>query len=451
MRAFSLLLISLFIAGFSLESQQQEADSVSNAKKEKIKEGLNFGVLPVIGYNSDIGFQYGLIFNLFNYGDGTLYPEYKYNLYTEFSRTTKGAGVNQIFFDSKHLLPANLRMTADMSYLTELNLNFYGFNGYDAVYNPDFEEESSNDYISRMFYRHERNFFRFTLDLQGNLAGKKTRWLAGIGYFDINVGTVDIEKLNKNKDENEMLPDTTLLYDQYLDWGILKENEINGGKVPSLKFGIIFDTRDQETNPMKGIWSEALLFYSPSIFGNKDYSYLKIAITHRQYFTLVKDDLNFAYRIGYQGTIAGKVPFFMDPYMITSYAMVTTTDGLGGAKTLRGILRNRVVGNGVVYGNFEIRWKFLRTVILNQNIYLALNVFSDVGQVVQKKNIDINEVPEEDIDKYFARDTETLHWSAGAGFRIVLNRNFVVAVDYGKALNSKDGRDGIYAGIGYLF
>ena len=43
----------------------------------------------------------------------------------------------------------------------------------------------------------------------------------------------------------------------------------------------------------------------------------------------------------------------MQPYMITSFAKVTTTDGLGGAKTIRGILRNRVVGDGIVYGNLK--------------------------------------------------------------------------------------------------
>jgi len=81
---------------------QNAQDSTKSKKKEKLKEGLSFGVLPVLGYNSDIGFQYGLVFNLFNYGDGTLYPEYKYSLYTEVSRTTKGGGINQIFFDSNN-------------------------------------------------------------------------------------------------------------------------------------------------------------------------------------------------------------------------------------------------------------------------------------------------------------------------------------------------------------
>ena len=83
---------------------------------------------------------------------------------------------------------------------------------------------------------------------------------------------------------------------------------------------------------MKGIWTEVLLFMAPEILGNTDFSYIKLAITHRQYFTIVKDKLSFVYRLGYQGTIAGKVPFYMQPYMISSFAKVTTTDGLGRRK-----------------------------------------------------------------------------------------------------------------------
>lgn len=365
-------------------SEDKKADSTKTKKQEKIKEGFNFGVLPVLGYNSDIGFQYGLILNLFNYGDGTYYPDYKYTIYTEVSRTTKGGGINQIFFDSKHLLPNQIRITADLSYLTELALNFYGFNGYGAIYNKGFEEDEDPQYLSRMFYRHQRKFTRFTLDLQGKLLSRGVLWLGGLGYFDTRVATVDIDKLNKGKDESGILPDTSLLYDNYVDWGILKENEKNGGKTPYIKAGIVYDTRDNEANPNKGIWSEVLLFYSPKILGNKDYSYLKLSITHRQYIPLVKEKLTFAYRLGYQGTIGGNVPFYMQPYMITSFSKVTTTDGLGGAKTLRGILRNRVVGDGIAFGNFELRWKFYKTVLWNQNIYLALNGFADAGTVVKK-------------------------------------------------------------------
>jgi len=339
----------------------QTTDSIQETEEnERIKKGLSFGVVPIISYNSDLGFQYGIIFNLFGYGDGSFYPEYKYSLYTEINRSTKGSSANQLFFDSKHLLPGNIRITTDVSYLTMMALNFYGFNGYDAVYNSHFEDDTQKGYISRMFYRHERKFIRFTMDFQGSLKSNKQLWFAGIGYFDLKITSVNIDKLNKGKDDADLLPDTALLYDKYVDWGIIKENERTGGKIPSLKAGVIYDTRDIEANPNKGIWSEAILFYVPKILGNNSHSYLKLSITHRQYITLIKNKLTFAYRLGYQGTISGEAPFYMQPYMISSFAKFTETDGLGGSKTIRGILLNRIVGDGVAFSNFEFRWKFLK-------------------------------------------------------------------------------------------
>jgi hypothetical protein len=448
---FTILYLLLIISendGYS----QIATDSTGITKEEKTKKGLSWNPFPVIGFNTDIGFQYGILLDLYNYGDGTYYPGYKYSLYAEVSRTTKGSGINQLFFDSKYLLPYGIRITADLSYLTQQALNFYGFNGYEANYNIAYEDDASGNYISRVFYRHQRNFTRFTLDLQGKLYTSNLLWLGGLGYFDTRVSTVNIDKLNKGKDDVDKLPDSTaLLYDNYVNWGIIGENEKNGGKIPYLKAGLIYDTRTTEANPMKGIWSEALLFMVPEIFGNRDFSYIKLAIAHRQYFTIIKNKLSFVYRLGYQGTIAGNVPFYMQPYMITSFAKVTTTDGLGGEKTIRGVLRNRVVGDGIAYGNIETRWKFFKTTLWNQNIYLGLNVFADVGTVIQKINVDMNDLDAEAAGSFFPESDESLHWAVGSGFRIVINENFVIAADYGVALDNRDGKDGLYIGIGYLF
>ena len=94
--------------------------------QDDVPTGWSFGGVPAIAYNSDTGFLYGAILNIFNYGDGSKYPEYMHSTYLEWSRTTKGSGKNIIQFDSKYLLPWDLRITADFSYLTEAALPFYG-------------------------------------------------------------------------------------------------------------------------------------------------------------------------------------------------------------------------------------------------------------------------------------------------------------------------------------
>jgi hypothetical protein len=417
------------------------------------KKRFHFSGLPVVAYDADMGFQYGLIGNMFDYGDWSDYPDYRHAVKIEISRFTKGSGVNQIFYDTKSLIPGNIRLTADVSYLTEKALDFYGFNGYEAVYRPEWEDDEDTAYISRMFYRHERKMFRFTADFQGPLAGEKLRWLGGIGIMNFKTATVDIERLNKGKKEDKILPDTITLYDQYVEWGIIPEEEKDGGNANFIKAGLVFDTRDNEPNPMKGLWDEALLVYAPGFFFNDDVSFLKLILIHRQYFTLVKNKLNFCYRLGYQGTIAGHTPYYFQPYMLSSFSYVTKTDGLGGAKNLRGILRNRVVGDGVAWGNIEFRWRIVDFVVAKQNIYVGLNVFGDAGLAVQEYDFEEAGIDPAVKEEYFdfSYSSDKLHPSAGAGLRIGWNENFIIAVDYGFALDHKDGVSGLYIAFGNLF
>ena len=146
---------------------QEESDSVNN-DNSSIKKGWTFGALPAVSFNTDIGFQYGALVNFYNYGDGTTYPRYLQSVYLEWSRTTKGSGINRFYFDSEHVIP-KVRLTADVSYLTEQTLQFFGFNGYDGVYNQAWEDDGNPDYVSRVFYRQDRKMFRIMTSFQGKI------------------------------------------------------------------------------------------------------------------------------------------------------------------------------------------------------------------------------------------------------------------------------------------
>jgi hypothetical protein len=52
---------------------------------------------------------------------------------------------------------------------------------------------------------------------------------------------------------------------------------------------------------------------------------------------------------------------------------------------------------------------------------------------------------------YFRPDTEKLHQDAGMSIMLVMNQNFVIAIDLGKALNAQDGNIGFSIGLNYLF
>jgi hemolysin activation/secretion protein len=129
-----------------------------------------------------------------------------------------------------------------------------------------------------------------------------------------------------------------------------------------------------------------------------------------------------------------------------------TRDGLGGAKTIRGVLRNRVVGEDFFYGNVELRWKFLRTVVFNQNLYIALAGFLDGGMVTGKYELALHpsDLPF-GTSWYEQGDDESLHLGYGAGLHFALNENFIVTVDYGLAADKRDGDSGMYIGLNFLF
>ena len=64
--------------------------SIATQAQEKVKHGFNSVPYPVIGWSDDLGIQYGLNYTLFNYGDGSMFPNYKYKIVAEVSRYTKG-------------------------------------------------------------------------------------------------------------------------------------------------------------------------------------------------------------------------------------------------------------------------------------------------------------------------------------------------------------------------
>lgn len=431
--------------GLSITAVFSQTDSTA-VKDEKVKTGFSMGGVPALAYNTDTGFRYGALANLYFYGDGSNYPAYNHSIYMEWSRTTKGSGNMHLEYDARTLIP-NTRMKAEVRYLTEQALDFYGFNGYESYYNSDFSNDSHDDYITRMFYRHERKMLRLKADFEGNIGSEKLRWLAGFSYNNVEISSVDIATLNDGQEPENMLPDTATLYDNYVDWGIIKEDQVTGGNVTSLKLGAVYDTRDNEPNPNRGIWSEAILTTAPSFLGN-DYAYSKLLLTHRQYFTIVPERLTFAYRLSWQARLGGEIPFYMLPFAVDSKR---TEDGLGGAKNVRGVYRNRIQGNSMAFGNFEFRWKFYKGVVLNQNLYLALNTFIDAGMVTEKYSFEPTVVLPAEYSDWIDYEDETLHPSFGGGLRIALNENFIIAVEYGQAFAVEKDGSGFYIGLNYLF
>ncbi len=425
-----------------------------SAQEKKVKTGWKFGgALPTITYDSDLGFQYGALAEFFNWGDGSKYPDFLDHTYTEISRYTKGSGIYRFMYESNHIIPG-VQWISDLSYLPDRAYNFFGFNGYESVYHKNWTEDnlSSPPYRTRMFYNMQQNQFRFKNDFQGKLSGEHIKWSAGFAFQNFSCDTTDIPRLNKGKKDQ-----MSGLFEYYKMLEIIPGDQAYGGWVNTLKAGVTWDSRDNKPNPMKGIWTEAGVEVAPGFMGNK-WSFSRFYFIHRQYFTLIKNNLSFVYRLGYQTRLTGDVPFFYESQVITSRLTGATSEGLGGSKTLRGILRNRVVGDGFVMGNIELRWKPLYFRFLKRDCYLGLNTFYDFGRVT--KNIKMPDnletkfnltFPDEKYSDYFNPGGEKLHQSAGISVMLVMDQNFVIAIDTGKAFDKQDGNIGFSIGLNYLF
>ena len=312
--------------------------------QETAKKGFNLGVLPAVSFNSDEGFQYGAILNLFNYGNGANYPKYDQSYYLELSKYTKGSTVMRFYFDSDQLLKG-VRTFVDLSYITEDMLDFFGYNGYQSDYSASLE--SSN----RAFYKMSQKQFRLLADFRGNLPVEHLYWEASYNFVNYKNASIDYDKLNESSD----LPDvTTSLYDKYVGWNVIKAKEADGGIVSAFKAGVLYDTRNALNNPDKGFSSEALIEVAPGFMNESPYA--RYSLMHKHYQSLIKDRLNLAVRVGVQGKIGkNEIPFYRRTVFMSPFANRTSPTALGGANSLRGIMRNRIVGDAFALGKLAMK------------------------------------------------------------------------------------------------
>lgn len=479
------------------EKKPQEVDSLGN----KIKTGWNFGVLPSVAYDADRGFQGGLLGNVYFYGDGSQYPEYIHSIYFEGAYSTKHNGIARIHYDSKYLIP-NHRVTLDATYVPDAMNDFYGFNGYQSVYNRDwvFWKKNPNkmsgkeEYLSRVFYKYRRDMVRFAGDFEGTI-WRDIKWNAGLGVLAYIVGECDVDMLNGKRefdpekqrwDQKPLDASVKGLYEKYCDWGLIGDDEKKGGWHPYLRGGFSYDTRDKRQGPNRGIYADAFFTYTAafnsSIYGQQaaaGYNYLQFNATFRHYVPCYRDSkgqhrITFAYRLGLQNTIAGQTPFYMQNYLNTQFIQRMFYEGLGGGNSVRGLMANRVLANGFAYANIEFRFRVVNFDIGRQHFFVGLNPFFDLAMVTQpykleeldhhdtglslRKRVEADGYQYDDFFSDKKSDIYRPHTTAGVGLKVGMNENFVLSADWAMPVGAKhymeqdNGKySNFYVKMGYLF
>lgn len=451
----------------------KQADERAKSKSEIIKTGLNFGPLPAVAFDADKGFQLGALLNIYNYGDGSTYPNPMSHWYMEASWFTKGSMQIIFWYDNKTLIPG-VRWSSAVTFTNDKAMDFYGFNGYMSHYDAEMvalgkDKKNHDNFIYTPKYRLQRLQVLAKTDFVGNIWDNKFFWEAGYHFSYFKQGyneqqAINLDKINKGKKDYKKFPEgEPTIFDMYRQWGLISEEEAWGGVNSTVRLGLLFDTRDKEGAPSRGIWAEGHVIVAPKWLGTTN-PYYKYSLTFRHYVPIVKNDiLTFAYRLNYEGTFGKDAPYYILPY-ITTVGQAYDRDGMGGYRTIRGIMRNRVQGLDMASYNMEFRWRFVSFPLWKQNIAFGLSLFSDGTMVTKGRDMTFRgeEKYRADYDAYMAEgtDADRPHITIGAGLRFIMNQNFIVAFEYGMPVSkfssnplikNQDGKGAFYINTGYLF
>ncbi len=368
--------------------------------------------LPALNYDSDEGFGYGVLFELYNYGDGG-YSPYRFTIQPTVFLTTGGRREFTLFFDAPHLLPEGWRIDATLGSERQLAVPYYGL-GNTSVYDAGLEGAGGQYY-----YRFGRTQRQVAGNVQRSLGDTPLRALAGVGATHTNVDPLPKDAtatLLSQVIENAGLP------------GSIPET-IPGGWSNHVRVGLVWDTRDRETGPHRGTWSEVLVQAVPDFLGSES-GYVRWTLIDRRYVP-VGDRLTFANRIIVQN-VEGEAPFYDLSLIQTSFKQ---REGLGGGRTLRGIPRNRYVGKGLFLWNAELRWRAKDFTMVGRSFHMILSAFVDTGRVWEDGIV---------LGEFLA----DLHTAFGGGIRAGMGENFVAGIDVG---HSSESTAALYINTGYIF
>jgi outer membrane protein assembly factor BamA len=357
-----------------------------------------------VNFDSDEGFGYGVAVALYHYGDGSVQP-YRWSVQPTVFLTTKGRRDYTVFFDAPSLF-GGWRLDVFAGSQRQIATPYYGL-GNNAVYDPSRVTDADPYY-----YRFGRRLNSGLVNLQRPLGDSPLRLLIGAGVIRASLDAV---------------PEgtgTTLVAEE-IAGGVRPGTE---GWINYVRAGLIYDTRNRETAPGRGTWSDILVQRVDKILGS-EVGYTRWTITDRRYWRL--GPLILVNRLLLQG-ISGDVPL-VDLHRLQ--ASFRDQEGLGGARSVRGLLRNRYAGRGMFLWNTEVRWPAFTFQLWSRSFHFAVSAFLDQGRVWegQPRPGDL---------------LSGLHRGFGGGVRLGMGPDFVVGADLGTG--AETGLQ-LYVGAGWLF
>ena len=433
--------------------QNPPSSDEGNCDKSKgPREGFCITGLPLVSFNSDDGFGYGLRIYGTNYRDSQQYAPYFYQAFAQYYKTTRGYEYHEFKLDVLKFLGTPLRVTFDMGLNRTLNAQYYGYGNYhdiqrqnqikkgeipinentpnsrDLYQIPGFGDNFTVNQAAltspplapgtlnpgqRILREKQDKYFNYDLirpffmvSTEDFIGDTNFKWFAGLRGQSYRVQTYggDIEKGQAEKNIK-----TLFELEQPKGFNAVDHTRYANG----VRFALAYDSRPrtQENDPHSGIFSD--IHYEGMGTGTGSaYSFYRVTATYRQYIEVIKD-IVLAFRLQGQRTV-GDAPFFEIAKITT---MRESADGLGGEYGIRGYNANQFVDRVMGVANGEIRAKVASEPWLGGMDFVLLGYY-DVGRVAPTTQ---------------EMTLKGLHQAVGGGLRLVWQTNTIVNISYGKS------------------
>ena len=315
-----------------------------------------WAALPGASYDSGRGVGVALVGMLARF-DGETEP-YRWRTeaqsFAMFKKGPDGTDVtyqeHYIHVDVPGLLDDRIRVISRIEYMRQSNAGYYGIGNATGMF-------SGRGY---RYHQYDRIYPAVRGDLRVDLPG----WLevfGGLRFSDQRV---------------QLYPDSLLRTEADQDNADLVG--LRPHRVVQTQAGVLVDTRDDETWPQKGNFSEISVRGGPG-FGQSAFFYGGINATTRGFLGLIERHLVLGGRL-ITDALLGDPAF----YMLSEYGGLYPADGPGGGKSVRGLAERRYHGRIKTIANLELRSRFLYARLLGQPSALGLVTFADGGRVFSR-------------------------------------------------------------------
>lgn len=438
---FAISMAALICTG--ARAQSQPADSlkklpfaIATEKRlspedlEHKKEGFYVTAIPQLSSDPVNGFGYGAEGFLYFSGrkDDPFfeYTPYRQRISVSLFNTTRSQREAIVRLDIPYIFNTKWRLRMDATYENNPNMLYFGYDEQTLLplHNPEngMAYSTYRSYVNSFSdayknYNRFTNKDNFTVNLSGERSFFRSRMRAvfGIEYGNVAVTT---------------FPGASLLQD---DFAAGKIKGVGHFLVNIFQSGLVYDTRDLETDPGRGVFAEITnelclpAFGSPFQF-NKTFAHVKV------FQNLIRKHpkrLVLALRAGL-GYLAGEAPFHEYQHQWSSEGEIG--GAVGGGYTLRGFKQSRFVAPAMDFINAELRWRFSQFRIYKQYLAVSAVPFFDMAGVGNDPGRLLSY-----INNY--------NYSEGLGLRLVWNVNTVLRFDY--AVSGEDQQ--FFFSFGHVF